>query len=205
MPGWRTRKCNFCMPTEEKLWGGDGRAVLYSLMCSYSSWSLCANWSISAGSAHIQPLSLSCLSKMNENLKPWGCFGCCSSSYTQWHERLPGLCGALYRHSTAGPAWGMSSPVFWTIWSCRLHGIRGIRGGRRCQMDFVATSSGRITIQGLGSWEQGHAICSTESYALKKKTQNTNTLQWGSGRDKRPVSGHKMTMQWNFSSQAGID
>lgn len=72
------------------------------------------------------------------------------------------------KHSTSHPGWGMSSPVIWALWLCRLHGVGGFSGGKRCCMDFVARPSGRITIQDLGNWEPGHTICSRESCAFRK-------------------------------------
>lgn len=56
----------------------------------------------------------------------------------------------------------------WAVGSIRPCDIGDVSGGKRVDLEFLATSSGRLSKQAFGSLEQGCVTCSGESHTFWK-------------------------------------
>lgn len=154
MPGWSTRKYEFCMPPEEKVWG-----LVYSLDFIYPGWVPRCRLKYFCWALQLPIIFIVVFIKNRWKLEALWMFWLLLQLIVI-HMKDCRVCvgPCAGKHSTAGPGWGMGSPVIWAIWPCRLHGVRGVSGGERCWMDFVASPSGRIT-HNSGPWELGARPC----------------------------------------------
>lgn len=61
--------------------------------------------------------------------------------------------------SASGLGCRASSPTTWPVWAKRPFGIRGMGGGKRCHVEFLANPNGKSTMQTARIPGRGYAVC----------------------------------------------
>lgn len=103
----------------------------------------------------------------------WECF---SGPFTELHERLLVLTGALSTMGLCSKSdCAAGSPAICTPQSGRLYCICIIGVRKRCCLELMASPYGRITMLTLRVLDQGHVICNWEFYINHPKNKTNPT------------------------------